>query len=308
MTDRVALVEDKAESDCGAVVVDACRIVGKCLKSHKMLLVAVLTVWAEAFEKFSSKLIYNEAETDGTSDDLVHWLVFGLTLGKYIACAVGAGLKPSNWAHLRVKGRTFWVLMCVPASLDVAKNTCAVASLYFMTSAAIAGILRLATELLLLAALSRAVLGRQMDAQSWLWLCVVCIAVGVILTVELCLVGEHGQPVDEEEAEEAMALALILASVVFGAPRRPQHFFPRSLEPLHSRLGRPPFASLSLTGHWCWSLSLAPPPTPPAPRPPPSVLRIAAHNPSPPLTRRDSRPLPGLLSLGLTGARPYLRS
>ena len=66
MTDRVALAEDKAESDCGAVVVDACRIVGnclksvvdpcriigKCLKSHKMLLVAVLTVWAEAFEKF----------------------------------------------------------------------------------------------------------------------------------------------------------------------------------------------------------------------------------------------------------------
>lgn len=122
--------------------------------------------------------------------------------------------------------KSFWLRVCVPAGLDVFSTAMVVAALAFVTSAAVAGILKTALQLVLVTLGSRVFLGKTQNEMSVLWLCTVLLGVGVVLAVETifydddrsnpkAVLAEDLQ--DDVRSEERAEDALFLSLVGFGA-------------------------------------------------------------------------------------------
>ena len=118
-------------------------------------LVCAAMIFTGAAEKITAKMLYNtELSEDRSSilEDGYIWLVYMLSLGNFVACTVGPALSKRNRLILHNHSSwDFWRRAGLPALIDVGATAMTVASLEFVTSAAVAGILKTALQLLLVA-------------------------------------------------------------------------------------------------------------------------------------------------------------
>jgi hypothetical protein len=149
------------------------------------------------------------------------YLTFLLTVGVFVFCALGAALSRANRRALRARATyRFLTLLAVPSVLDTVITGLATLALAF-TQPALVGILKTATQLVVLAVISRLVLSKRLSTGSWL--CILAV-LATVVGLAVYNVLDDSEACDDAGqlpgvSQQAIGVSLSVASGALGALR-----------------------------------------------------------------------------------------